>query len=96
MFFVFLQKVKVIIFIRDEEIRGGVVLGLLISEIEQKEMEYLIRRELDELLLDLEDHRIDHMVKRAMKERYRILFQLYRRVASEKECMKYIPSQIEK
>ena len=69
------------------------MLGLLINEMEQKEIEYLLRREMEELLMDLDDHRIDHMVKRAMRERYLILFQLFRRVASEKDCMKYMPKR---
>ncbi|MFC2949228.1 hypothetical protein [Virgibacillus sediminis] len=71
------------------------MLGLLVNEMEQKEIEYLLRRELEELLMDLEDHRIDHMVKRAMRERYQILFQLFRRVASEQECIKYMPKRSE-
>ncbi|MFD2627652.1 hypothetical protein [Oceanobacillus kapialis] len=71
------------------------MLGLLINEMEQKEVEYLLRRELEELLLDLEDHRIDHMVKRSMRERYHLLFQLFRRVASEKEILKYMPKRSE-
>ncbi|TQS76163.1 hypothetical protein DX933_02380 [Ornithinibacillus gellani] len=71
------------------------MLGLLINEMEQKEIEYLVKRELDELSMDLEDHRIDHMVKRAMRERYRSLFQLLRRVACEGECMKYMPKRSE-
>jgi hypothetical protein len=71
------------------------MLGLLISEMEQSEIEYLLKREMEELLMDLEDSRIDHMVKRAMGERYQTLFQLFRRVASEKECMKYIPKKTE-
>ncbi|WP_186576132.1 hypothetical protein [Aquibacillus kalidii] len=71
------------------------MIGMLVNDIEQKEIQYLIKRELEELLLDLEDNRIDQMVKRAMKERYKLLFQLFRRVASEKECMKYIPRKIE-
>ncbi|HLR41398.1 MAG TPA: hypothetical protein VK091_06950 [Virgibacillus sp.] len=66
------------------------MLGLLINDMEQKEMEYVLKRELEELLMDLDDHRIEHMVKRAMRERYQILFQLFRRVADEQECMKYI------
>lgn len=69
------------------------MLGLLINDVEQKEMEYLLKRELEELLMDLEDNRIDNMVKRAMKERYKILFNLFRRVANEQECMKYIPKR---
>lgn len=70
------------------------MLGLLINDIEQKEMEYIIKRELDELLLDLEDYRIDYMVKQAMRERYHILFQLFRRVASKQECLKYMPNKL--
>jgi len=67
------------------------LLGLLINDTEQKELEYLIRRELEELLMDLEDLRIDNIVKEAMRERYQMLFQLFRRVASERECLKYMP-----
>lgn len=67
---------------------------MLINDMEQKEMEYLIKRELEELLLDLEDSRIDPLVKRAMSERYRLLFQLFRRVASEDECVRYIPKKL--
>lgn len=64
--------------------------GLLINEKEVKEMEYLIKREMDEILFDLRDERIDHIVKRAMEERYKILFTLFRRVASPNECLKYM------
>ncbi|WP_138420140.1 hypothetical protein [Aquibacillus sediminis] len=70
------------------------MLGMLMNEMEKKEVEYLIKRELEDLLLDLNDNRIDHMVKRAMDERYRLLFQLFRRVASEDECLRYIPKKI--
>lgn len=66
------------------------MLGLLINAREVKEMEYLIKREMDEILFDLKDERIDHIVKRAMEERYKILFTLFRRVASPNECLKYM------
>lgn len=66
--------------------------GFLINEKEVKEMEYLIKREMDEILFDLKDERIDHIVKRAMEERYKILFTLFRRVASPNECLKYMRS----
>ncbi len=65
----------------------------MINHTELKELEYLIKRELDEIIFDLDDSRIDNMVKDAMKERYKVLFQLLRRVASEKECMRYIPKK---
>ncbi|MFC0477049.1 hypothetical protein ACFFHF_17740 [Robertmurraya beringensis] len=68
------------------------MLGLLINEKEVKEIEYLIKREMDEILFDLKDDRIDHIVKRAMEERYKILFTLFKRVAPAKECLKYIRS----
>ena len=71
------------------------MIGLLINEMEQSEIEYVLKRELEELLMDLEDPRIDHMVKRAMRERYQTLFQLFRRVASEQECLKYMPKRKE-
>lgn len=67
------------------------MLGLLIKDVEHKELEYLLRRELEELTMDLEDHRIDQMVKHAMHERYAVLFNLFRRFASNQECMKYMP-----
>ncbi|GAA5417715.1 hypothetical protein Pryu01_02790 [Paraliobacillus ryukyuensis] len=67
------------------------MLGLLVNDIEQREMEYLIKRELEELLFDMQDPRIDSLVKTAMNDRYRALFQLLRRVASNEEVQKYIP-----
>ena len=70
--------------------RGASMIGLLINEKEIKEMEYLLKREMDEILFDLKDERIDHIVKRAMEERYKILFALLKRVASPNECFKYI------
>ncbi|MFC0525754.1 hypothetical protein ACFFGV_19430 [Pontibacillus salicampi] len=69
------------------------MLGLIINEIERKEMEYLLKREMEELLHDLNDRHIEALVKRAMRERYRILFKLFRRFATEKECIKYIPKK---
>jgi hypothetical protein len=68
------------------------MLGLLINEKEVKEVEYLIKREMDEILFDLKDNRIDQVVKRAMEERYKILFSLFKRVAPAKECLKYTRS----
>ena len=69
------------------------MLGLLINENEQKEVEYLLKRELEEILLDLDDDRIGQVVKQAMRKRYQSLFQLFRRVASRDECLKYMPKQ---
>lgn len=66
------------------------MLGLLVSELEINEMEYLVKRELEELLMDFEDERIENIVKDAMQKRYKVLFNLFRKIASEEECSKYI------
>ena len=69
------------------------MLGLLINEMEQKEIEYLVKRELEELLHDLEDQHIDNLKKHAMKDRYQTLFQLLLRVASQDVCLQYMPAK---
>ncbi|MGG4548450.1 hypothetical protein ABER02_11710 [Rossellomorea marisflavi] len=66
------------------------MLGFLIDGREKQEIEYLLKREMDEILFDLKDARIEYIVKRAMDERYAILFSLFRRIASHKECLKYM------
>ncbi|MEH7124744.1 hypothetical protein V7127_16080 [Bacillus sp. JJ1773] len=65
------------------------MLGILINNREQKEIQYLIKREMDEILFYLNDERIDHIVKRAMEERYKILFSLFKRVASPNDILRY-------
>lgn len=70
------------------------MLGLLVNREEQKELEYMLKRELEEVLLDMEDPRIDGLVKDSMRERYKTVFQLLRRVASNEDCMKYIPRKM--
>ena len=67
--------------------------GILLSEIEKQEIEYLVKRELDELLYDFGDKRIEGVVKRAMEERYRILFKLFSKVASPSTCSRYARSR---
>lgn len=66
------------------------MLGLLVNYKEVKEIEYVLKREMEEILHDIEEPRIDHIVKRAMEERYQILFNLFRKIASPSECTKYI------
>lgn len=64
--------------------------AMLLSEMEIKEMRYLLKREMDEILFDLRDDRIDLFIKTEMEERYKHLFTLFKRVAPPVECMKYI------
>ncbi|GAA0323666.1 hypothetical protein GCM10008967_12740 [Bacillus carboniphilus] len=67
--------------------------GLIVNGQEQKELQYLIKREMDEILFDLEDHRISNVVKNSMEERYKILFSLLQRVAPKEEYISYIRSK---
>jgi len=64
---------------------------MIIDEKERLEMEYLLKREMDEILFDFQDDRIDCIVKNAMEERYKILFKLFKRIAPASECIRYIP-----
>ena len=66
------------------------MIGMIVNEKELRELEYMIKREMDELIFDIEDTRIDVVVKRAMYNRYQTLFQLFRRVATDQEVQKYI------
>lgn len=71
------------------------MLGLMIDDQEQKELEYVLKRELEEILFDLEEPRINEAIKNRMRKRYKRLFRLFQKVASEAEYVKYIPQQIE-
>lgn len=66
------------------------MLGLLINDKEKMKLEYLLKREMDEILFDLQDDRIDHLVKRAINEKYNILFRLFKRVSTEEEILMYM------
>lgn len=66
------------------------MLGLLINDKEKMELEYLLKREMDEILFDLQDDRIDHLVKRAINEKYNILFRLFKRVSTEEQILMYM------
>ena len=70
------------------EVKG--MLAFIINDMERKEMEYVVKRELEEILMDLEDERIDDIVKETMCDRYQVLFKLLQRVVSEQECSKYM------
>ncbi|MBS4179611.1 hypothetical protein [Lederbergia citrea] len=67
------------------------MLGILISEGEKEEIIYLLKREMEEILFDMDDSRVEQIIKQAMEDRYRTLFSLFKRVASQQDCAKYIP-----
>ena len=65
------------------------MLGFLFNDQECKELSYLLRKELDEMLFDLRDGRIDGHIRQAIKTRYKVIFRMYAKLASPKELSKY-------
>lgn len=65
------------------------MLGILFSDKECRELDYMLRKELDEMLLDLRDNRIDETMRKAIASRYKIIFRMYARLASPKELSRY-------
>jgi hypothetical protein len=65
------------------------MLGMMLTDRECKEYEYLLRKEMDEMLLDLNDRRLDASVKDAISKRYKVVFRMYARIASPKELSRY-------
>lgn len=72
------------------------MIGLLLSDQEVLEFEYMMRKELEELLLDLEDPRIDGMIHQAMEKRYNLVFRMYARLATPRELSKYVRHKLKK
>ncbi|MGN7457547.1 hypothetical protein ACTHPH_22280 [Paenibacillus pasadenensis] len=65
------------------------MLGILFNEKECKELDYVLRKELDEMLLDLGDSRLDGEIKQAITRRYRIVFRMFARIATPRELSRY-------
>jgi hypothetical protein len=65
------------------------MLGVVLQSKEAQEVEYLLKREMEEILLDLSDPRIDDIVKHVMREKYQLIYGLYKRFVSPKDRIKY-------
>lgn len=65
------------------------MLGMLFNERECKEFDYVLRKELDEMLLDLGDSRLDGEIRKSIAKRYKVIFRMYARIASPKQLSKY-------
>lgn len=65
------------------------MLGMLFNEKECKELDYVLRKELDEMLLDMSDQRLDQNIRQAIANRYKTVFRMYARFAPQKELSKY-------
>jgi hypothetical protein len=65
------------------------MLGFLFNDRECRELNYVLRKELDEMLFDLNDQRMDQEIKSAIEARYKVIFRMYARLASPKDISKY-------
>lgn len=65
------------------------MLGMLFNDKECRELDYVLRKEMDEMLFDLNDHRLDQDVRSAIAKRYNTVFRMYARFAPSKELSKY-------
>jgi hypothetical protein len=70
------------------------MIGFLFNDRECKELDYVLRKELDEMLFDLNDQRVDTQAKGAIETRYRVVFRMYTRLASTKDISKYARNRI--
>ncbi|WP_059048914.1 hypothetical protein [Paenibacillus senegalimassiliensis] len=65
------------------------MLGMLFTDHEYKELDYVLRKELDEMLLDMSDMRLDQDIREAIANRYKTVFRMYARFAPSRELSKY-------
>jgi len=65
------------------------MLGMMFTDKECKEFDYMLRKELDEMLLDMSDRRLDGPVKEAISKRYKVIFRMYARIAQPRELSRY-------
>lgn len=65
------------------------MLGMMFTDKECKEFDYMLRKEMDEMLLDMSDRRLDGPVKEAISKRYKVIFRMYARIAQPRELSRY-------
>ncbi len=65
------------------------MLGFLFSTKECRELEYMLKKELEEMLLDLSDVKMEGIVHRAIEDRYHTVFKMYARMATPREISRY-------
>ncbi|MEK3789425.1 hypothetical protein D3C85_1812540 [compost metagenome] len=65
------------------------MMGMLFNEKECKELDYVLRRELDEMLMEMGDKRLDQDIRNAIALRYKTVFRMYARFAPPKQLSKY-------
>jgi hypothetical protein len=62
---------------------------MLFTDKECRELGYMLRKELDEMLLEISDRKLEGPVKEAIVQRYKIVFRIYARIASPRDLSRY-------
>ncbi|MFE1246255.1 hypothetical protein ACFW35_19375 [Fictibacillus sp. NPDC058756] len=63
---------------------------MLLNHQELNEFEYVLKKEMEELMYDLEDQKIDGIVKSVLEERYQIIYSLFCRFGKPADCRRYL------
>lgn len=72
------------------------MLGFLFNARECSELDYVLKKELDEMLFDLNDKKLDNEIKKAIESRYKVIFRMYARLASPREISKYARNKMQR
>ncbi|WP_409343385.1 hypothetical protein [Paenibacillus sp. MBLB4367] len=70
------------------------MIGFLFNDRECRELDYVLRKELEEMLFDLNDQRMDHDTKTAIETRYKVIFRMYARLASPRDISRYARNKV--
>ncbi len=65
------------------------MLGMMFTDKECRELGYMLRKELDEMLMDIGDRKLEGPVREAIVKRYKIVFRIYARMASPRDLSRY-------
>jgi hypothetical protein len=63
---------------------------MVLNHQELNEFEYVLKKEMEELRFDLNDQKIDYIVKSVLEERYEILYRLFCRFAKPADRRRYL------
>ncbi|WNB94047.1 hypothetical protein [Bacillus sp. NEB1478] len=63
---------------------------MMLNHLELNEFEYVLKKEMEEIRYDLEDQKLDHIVKLVLEERYQVLYRLFCRFAKPADCRRYM------
>lgn len=72
------------------------MIGFLFNDRECRELDYVLRKELEEMLFDLNDQRMDQDIKTAIETRYKVIFRMYARLASPRDISRYARNKVQR